>query len=225
MRITAEQIRNIIKEELGKIYEQVSSNIKFKNLENLDDGGKVPAMHSDELIEVWGPTVEAFLYPDNIEWAPEVDDDIKDKIINNLNDDIEQLFTSENSNQFFHLLQSIDPDFQGIPKGKLAFSKEAITPIVLGYEPGSEIIVEGVENPKNQRKYEARLNNALGKSLGEFKVGDGYILDMRDDEYEHSTERFVVINLAKIIEDINSGDLKISLEEDFGEPIYKLVKY
>jgi len=229
MKITKKQIIQLIKEELRSLLEQSEANIIIKNFEDIENNeqGVTPVMYGDQLIEVWEDSLTAFFDRDEIGWNEMFSDEEMAKIIKKFDDDLELFFKVENWNQFGEMmLPALDPEFKGIPSGYLAFSEDAITNLLTTYTPGETIQIEGLDKVKNLEKHRVKLNISIGSNLGAFKVGDGYIVNLEEHEMMHSTDRYLDINLRRIIEDINLGKLKIRIEHDVADGIlYTLVKY
>lgn len=230
MKITKEQIKQLIKEELRSLLEQPEANIIIKNFEEIEDNeqGVTPAMYGDQLIEVWQDSLTAFFDRKEIGWGEGFSDENMTKLITKLDDDLGDFFKVENWNQFgVMVLPVLDPEFKGIPSGYLAFSDEAITDLLATYTPGETIKIEDLDNVEDLEKHRVKLNISIRSDLGEFEVGDDYIVNFEEQEMMHSTDRYLDINLKKIIEDINSGQLKIRIEHDVGggDILYTLVKY
>ena len=227
MKITKKQIKQLIEEELSSLLEQEETYIVIKNFEDIENDGITPAMHGDQLIEVWEDSLVAFFDREEIGWSENISDEQMNKIIEKFDNDLKKFFEPENWNQFAEmLLIPLDPEFKGIPSGYIAFSEDSATDLLATYTPGEPIKIKNMEKIKNPKKHMAKLSLSTQVDLGQFKVDDGYILGVEEYEMMHSTDRYVYINLEKIIEDINSGRIKIKIEHaSWGSIHYTLVKY
>ena len=228
MKITKKQIKQLIEEELSSLLEQAETYIVIKNFEGFEVEGVRSVMYGDQLIEVWEDSLVAFFDREEIGWSKNISDEEINKIIQKFDNDLEEFFEPENWNQFAEmLLIPLDPEFKGIPSGYIAFSDDSATDLLATYAPGEPIKIENLENVKNPKKHMAKLSLSTQVDLGQFEVDDGYIIGVEEYEMMHSTDRYVYINLEKIIEDINSGQIKIKIEHGpgGGNIHYTLVKY
>jgi len=234
MKLTSEQIKQIIKEEISEILAEQQSNVQVINLMRIGDmgNGEVPLAYDGQLIEVWGEKTEALMYPGNIEWGESVTDEIKQKLIDSTDNDIYKIFEPETLTQIILLLESLDGSFEGIPVGNLCFGDDDsyYLPIEVKWNPGVGLEVLNSQSLGDLSDVDVDVGYGMPDietylSM-DFNEGDGYILgyDPGDGGYgNQDIAASMNINLTAVLKDLSRGRLGFEISGDgYGSFVYTI---
>jgi len=245
MKITREQIKQLIKEELTKILREEEEGYDYENhpllnIRTIEDGNEnfLPIQYGEELMTIYSYKVSEILYKPYFE---DVEEEYKKKIINLTRDNIYTLFNgSAQSNSTIQLMTALDSKFKGYPIGELVIGNGGETGLKVQWLGNSLDIMEGKDKIQGG---EIKINYGYGlvepedigsiiedeiNSDGELDSDavyvsswDGGVADY-DANMDYPTTAKIRIN--KIIDDIANGTLVLEVVGDYGEFKYKVEK-
>ena len=156
MKITKEQIKQLIKEELTKVlYEEEEEGYNYENhpllnVRSIDEGtaNSLPLQYGDELMISSVYTMDQILFGDY--YFKEVSDDAKEKIQELANNNIFTLLNgTQQSNSTIQLMRSLDMKFEGYPTGELTIGNGGETGLKVQWLGNSLDIIEGKDSIQN----------------------------------------------------------------------------
>ena len=234
MKITTKQIRKVIKEELKKVLNESLElddiNIHaFTRLEDYEEA-EIPLVYGDELMVAYELSATRLF----VEYFNEtLSNEIIDKLINIVNDDVREFCIGESGRQAQELIKQLDPKFKGIVAGDIRFDDEygyCNAQVILGPN-GLEIVSYG----SHEKDSEGFIRIDLG-TYG-FEPDFDYIsimnpsgrlfdvyfrdLDVGSGGYgNQDVQGSVDVNIDKIIADVNQGNLGLDIKGQQDEPVY-----
>lgn len=236
MKLNTKTLRKIIKEELKSILRESSEELNVYSIINVQDGdtGLLPLIYDGELMEAYSPFALALLYD---YFSETVDETTLKKIMDLVDDDIGKFCLGESGFQAQELLKAFDPKFKGSAIGHLIFDDEGDTYVNVQIGPNGLTVVEGQENIDSNGMLEVRLG------YGDVRFDYDSIINPKHRMYDtyfsgmdvgsggygnQDVLGSVVVNINKIIEDVNSGKLGINIGGQYegnitykvGRPIY-----
>lgn len=241
MRITAKQIKKIIKEEIVKVMRETQggSNVNFWNIDEAESGEQniLPLQYGENLITNYSLKLSETLASDF-----EMDQETIELLITKLpsGDDIEQLFDgTEQAAANVELLKSFDENFVGYPIGELRISDHSDSGVKVIFN-GKTLEFFDPESLKEKLDKEETLEINLGYGMPSPKfiggiianevsgIGEDADVDDADSGYVRGFDPGVAdgesgmdypttanIRILKVLEDINNGTLAIELGQDF----------
>ena len=241
MRITTEQIKKIIKEEIIKVMRESEggSSISFWNIDEAEAGEEntLPLQYGEGLIKNYSLELSETLVSDF-----KMDPDTVNLVVSKLpgGDSIEQLFDgTEQAASSVELLMSLDEKFVGYPAGELRITDYGNTGIRLQFN-GKGFDVLDLEEVKKKLNKDEELEVNLGYGMPSPELIGGIIADEVsgsgedadvDDENSGYVSAFdpgvadgesgmdyptlANIRILKVLEDINNGTLTIEIEQDY----------
>lgn len=247
MKITKEQIKQLIKEEIAKVlYEEEEEGYDYENhpllnVRRIEEGNEnfLPLQYGDELMTIYSYKTSEILYKPYFEG---VEEEYKEKIINLTKDNIFVLFDgTSQSNSTIQLMTALDSEFKGYPIGELVIGNGGETGLKVEWLGNSLDIIEGKDNIENG---EIEINYGYGlvspreigsivedevDSDGELASDAVYVSSwdggMADYDANMDYPTTANIRINKILDDIASGKLGMEVVADYGEFKYKVEKY
>ena len=247
MKITKEQIKQLIKEELAKVlYEEEEEgyddeNHPLLNVRRIEEGDEnfLPLQYGDELMTIYSYKVSELLHKPYFEG---VDEEYKEKIIELSRDNIFILLNGTvQSNSTIQLMRSLDSKFEGYPIGELTIGENGGTGLKVQWLGKSLDIIEGQDNIEDG---EIEINYGYGlvsprqigsivkdeiDSDGELRSDAVYLSSwdggVADYESNMDYPTTAYIRIDKVLEDVANGTLTLEVVEDYGEFLYKVAKY
>ena len=236
MKLTTKNLRKIIKEELKSILRESSEELNVYSIINVQDGDSdlLPLIYDGELMEAYSPFALALL---SDYFSETVDETTLKKIMDLVDDDIGKFCLGSSGFQAQELLKTLDPKFKGIAVGSLIFDDEGDTYVDVQIGPNGLTVVEGQENIDSNGMLEVRLG--YGDVRFDYdsiinpkhRMYDTYFSDMDVGSGGYGNQDVqgsVTVNINKIIEDVNSGQLGLNISGQYegnitykvGRPIY-----
>ena len=249
MKITVDQIKKIIKEEMLKVLRESNGGADIQNITYAEDGEEnvLPLQYNGNLVKSYSLTISEFLSDVG------ADDETIDDVVNNLpgGDDILQLFDgSEEAASYEGLMfGSLDDEKSGYAIGELMLGEMGRTGILIGFN-GTNFDVVNEEEMKQKMNDNGEIEVKLGwgtprpSQIGGIVAmevtGQGEDADVRDSSSGYisaydagsasqasgDNPTSAVVRINKVLEDINDGTLTVKVEQkNDGDPIfYKIVR-
>jgi len=249
MKITVDQIKKIIKEEMLKVLRESNGGADIQNITDAEDGEEnvLPLQYNGNLVKSYDLTISEFLSDVG------TDQDTIDDVINNLpgGDDILQLFdgSQEAASYTGLMFGSLDDEESGYAIGELMLGEMGRTGILIEFN-GINFDVVNEEEMKQKMNDNGEIEVKLGwgtprpSQIGGIVAlevtGQGEDADVRDSSSGYISAYYAgsasqasgddptsaVVRINKVLEDINDGTLTVKVEQQYdGDPIfYKIVR-
>ena len=233
MKLTTKEIKKLIKEEIKKVLnESLESNqINIHAFTRLEDDipDSIPLVYGNKLMEAYQTGAAHVLYE---YFGETIDEKIIEKLIALVNDSVEELCVGESGKQAQELIKSLDPKFKGIPVGDIRFDDDVgYCNIQVTLGSNGLVIVSGEEDIDDEGFIEMDLGTyGMMPHIDDISIMnpsgrlfDVYFrnLDIGSGGYgNQDIQGSIDVNIRKIINDVNNGNLGLDINDKRGEPMY-----
>ena len=236
MKLNTKTLRKMIKEELKKVLKEDVSELSIRSIINVQDGEseQIPLVYDGELMEAYTPFALSLLAQ---YFGETVDETIIKKIMDMVDDDIGKFCLSPSGFQAQEFLKTLDPKFKGFAIGHLIFDDYiGDTSVFVQIGPSGLKVVKGQGRIESNGDLEVQLGYGDTPNFEydsiinpSHRLYDQYFdkMDVGSGGYGNQDVRgSVYVNINKIIEDVNSGNLGLDIKgQSEGNIRYKVTGY